>query len=102
DATREVEARIEPASGKLARLQGGDDEARVGLVAQPLRLGDHAPPPRPALERRPEEVLVAPGRPRRAAWLPPRPTRSRGRSPWPGGRSGPGQRGSRPGWSRTR
>src|SRR5690606_3095688 len=40
-----------------------DDEARVGLVAQPLRLGDHAPPPRPALERRPEEVLVAPGRP---------------------------------------
>src|SRR5690606_34390452 len=42
---------------------GGDDEARVGLVAQPLRLGDHTPPPRPALERRPEEVLVAPGRP---------------------------------------
>src|SRR5690606_2770428 len=66
-ATRAVEALIEPAGGNLGRLQGGDDEARVGLVAQPLRLGDHAPPPRPALERRPAEVLVAPGRPRRLA-----------------------------------
>src|SRR5690625_4523509 len=62
-AARAIEALIEPASRNLAGLQRGDDEARVGLVAQPLRLGDHAPPARPAVQRRPEEVLVAPDRP---------------------------------------
>src|SRR3954449_6019527 len=44
------------------RLERGDDEARVGLVLRPLRLGNHPPPARPRVQRRPEEVLEAPRR----------------------------------------
>src|SRR5206468_6894118 len=63
---RAIDVLIELPRARLAALERGDDEARIGLALRPLRLGDDAALSAPAIERAPLEVLEAA---RRAAGL---------------------------------
>src|SRR5208283_3966198 len=54
-----VDVLVEFSRAGLCALERGDDEARIGLVLCPLRLGDDAAPAAPAVERAPLEVLEA-------------------------------------------
>jgi hypothetical protein len=57
---------VELTCARLAALERGDDEARIGFALRPLRLGDDEALPAPAIERTPLEILEAA---RRAAGL---------------------------------
>jgi hypothetical protein len=53
-----VKLLVEEAAVRLGFLEGGDDEARVGLASCPFRLADHPSPARP-VKRGVAEVLEA-------------------------------------------
>jgi hypothetical protein len=51
-----VDHLVEILAVALFFLQRGDDEARVGFIAGPLRLADHAPLTAPTIKRTPAEI----------------------------------------------
>src|SRR5580692_4671789 len=55
-ATGAVDHLVEVLRGNLARLERGDDEARVGITAGDLGFTDDAAVAAPAVQRRPSEV----------------------------------------------
>ncbi len=62
-ATSAVDRLVEIFSAPVFFPQRGDDEARVGFIAGPLRLADHAPLTAPTIQRTPAEV------PKDAGWF---------------------------------
>src|SRR6185436_3256662 len=57
-----VEVLVEGAGVGTLGFERGHDKARIGLALGPLGLADDPPAAAPAVERRPQEVLEAPGR----------------------------------------
>src|SRR5512143_238338 len=55
-----IELLVKRSGRPAVRLQGGDDEAGIGLTTAPFRLADDAPPPGPAIPGRPQEVTEHP------------------------------------------
>jgi len=64
-----IEVLVKRPPAPAIALERGHHEARIGLALRPFRLGDDAAPARPAVQRRPAEVLEPARRPARRQGL---------------------------------